>query len=117
MKFALLLRSGEAGTHRAALGFARAALAAGHDLVQIFFHADAVHFANRLAAPPQEEMNPAAEWSRFEAETNTQLILCSTAGLRRGVREANLAPGFRIDGVGRWLEAATACDRVVSFGG
>jgi sulfur relay (sulfurtransferase) complex TusBCD TusD component (DsrE family) len=33
------------------------------------------------------------------------------------VREANLAPGFRIAGVGQWLMAADRADRVLVFGG
>jgi tRNA 2-thiouridine synthesizing protein D len=116
MKYALLIR-GPAQPSATALAFAREALAQGHEIIQIFFQGDGAHCANRLAAPPPNEAHPVAEWSRFAAETGTDLVLCSSAGLRRGVREANLAPGFRISGVGQWLEAALDADRLLSFGG
>jgi len=116
VKFALLIRSAPKAGPSTPLAFAREALAQGHQVIQIFFQADGVHHANRLAAPPQAEGNAIAEWSRFAAESKVELTMCSTAGLRRGVREANLAPGFRISGVGQWLEAAAAADRVVVFG-
>jgi tRNA 2-thiouridine synthesizing protein D len=114
MKYALLIRGPASST---ALAFAREALAQGHQIVQIFFQGDGAHCANRLAAPPPGEAHDVTDWSRFAAETGTELVLCSSAGLRRGVREANLAPGFRISGVGQWLEAALAADRVLCFGG
>jgi tRNA 2-thiouridine synthesizing protein D len=108
VKFALLIR----GPSPTALAFARAVLAEGHEIGQVFFHADGVHQANRLAAPPPGEFNPAAEWPGLGVE----LVVCSTAGMRRGVREANLAPGFKISGTGQWLEASLAADRVMVFG-
>lgn len=113
MKFALLIRSGVDTTP---LAFAREALAEGHQVIQIFFQGDGVHQANRLASPPPAEGSRVAEWSRFAEESGVELVLCSTAGLRRGVREANLAPGFRISGVGQWLDAANRADRVLVFG-
>ncbi len=116
MKFALLIRAAPRSGSPTPLAFARAALAQGHEVIQIFFQSDGVHHANRLAAPPAEG-NAVAEWSRFAQESKVELVMCSTAGLRRGVREANLAPGFRISGVGQWLEAAAAADRVLVFGG
>jgi len=36
--------------------------------------------------------------------------------MRRGIREDNLAPGFRISGLGQLVEAGTKCDRLVTFG-
>jgi len=120
VKFALLIRSapkaGQPNLLATPLAFAREALAQGHQVTQIFFQADGVHHANRLSSPPPAEGNSVAEWSRFAEESKVELVMCSTAGLRRGVREANLAPGFRISGVGQWLEAAAEADRVVVFG-
>jgi tRNA 2-thiouridine synthesizing protein D len=116
VKFALLIR-GAGGGAATALGFARQALQDGHQIVQVFFQGDGVHLANRLSAPPADEPNPTASWSGFAAETGVALALCSTAGLRRGVREANLAPGFHIAGLGQWLDAALGADRIVQFGG
>lgn len=116
MKFALLVRSAPAAGPATPLAFAREALAQGHQVIQVFFQADGVHHANRLTSPPAAEGNSVAEWSRFAEETAVELVMCSTAGLRRGVREANLAPGFRIAGVAQWLDAANRADRVLVFG-
>jgi tRNA 2-thiouridine synthesizing protein D len=115
--FALLIKGGPTGGSSTGLAFAQAALAGGHQVRQIFFQGDAAHFANRLSAPPAFEAQTVADWSRLAAESGIDLVLCSSAGLRRGVREANLAPGFRISGVGQWLEAVLASDRVLVFGG
>jgi tRNA 2-thiouridine synthesizing protein D len=117
MNFALLIKGGAVGGVSTGLAFAKAALAGGHQIGQIFFQGDGAYLANRLSAPPAQEAQPVADWSRFAAETGVDLVLCSSAGLRRGVREANLAPGFRISGVGQWLEATLAADRVLVFGG
>jgi len=116
MKFALLIRGVAAGQRSTALAFAEEALAQGHQILQIFFQSDGVHQANRLGAPPPAEFNAAGAWSEFAASRNIDLVLCGTAGLRRGVREANLAPGFRISGVGQWLEASLQADRIIIFG-
>jgi tRNA 2-thiouridine synthesizing protein D len=116
MKFALLIRAAPP-LGLTGLAFAGAALAEGHSILQVFFHGAGVHHANRLSAPPASEDNAVTDWSRLAAEQGVDLVLCSSAGLRRGVREVNLAPGFRISGVGQWLEAAAAADRVLLFGG
>ncbi|MCH7508110.1 MAG: DsrE family protein, partial [Proteobacteria bacterium] len=55
------------------------------------------------------------------------MVLCVSAALRRGIVDAamaseqqlaaaNLAPGFRIAGLGPWMEAVVQADRVVRFG-
>lgn len=116
MKFALLIRSAPSAGPSTPLAFAREAIAQGHQVIQIFFQGEGAHHANRLTAPPPAEGNAVAEWGRFAEQYSVELVLCSTAGLRRGVREANLAPGFRISGVGQWLDAANRADRVLVFG-
>ena len=117
MKFVLLVRSPPKAGAGTPLSFARAALDQGHEVIQVFFQGDGAHHANRLAAPPPAEGDFVADWSAFARSSGAELVLCSTAGLRRGVREANLAPGFRISGVGQWLDAAARADRVIVFGG
>jgi tRNA 2-thiouridine synthesizing protein D len=100
-----------------ALAFAEAVLARGHELFRVFFYFAGAQNANRLAAPPGGERNLVRAWSRLAAERNVDLVVCVNAGLKRGVREANLAPGFRISGLGQLVEAAVAADRLVTFGG
>ncbi|MCX7902650.1 MAG: hypothetical protein N2483_10290 [Burkholderiaceae bacterium] len=38
------------------------------------------------------------------------------AGLRRGIVEGSLAPGFRIAGLGQLIDAGIKADRLVVFG-
>lgn len=118
MKFAILVNEGPFN-HQAsesALAFARAVRMRGHELFRVFFYFDGVHNANRLAAPPAEDRNVVRAWSQFAAEQGVDLVVCIAAGLKRGVREANLAPGFRISGMGQLVEAGIVADRLITFG-
>ena len=119
MKFAVLVHQAPL-VHPAseqALAFVRAALAAGHQVLRVFFLADGVHVANRLSAPPTPETALVRRWSELAEQSGVDLVVCSTAGLKRGVREANLAPGFRISGLGQLAEMVAHADRVLTFGG
>jgi tRNA 2-thiouridine synthesizing protein D len=118
VKFAILVTQGPF-SHQAAesaLAFAQAALDAGHELFRVFFYCDGVHTANRLAAPPGDERNVARVWSKLAVDRGIDIAVCVNAGLRRGVREVNLAPGFRVSGIGQLVEAAAVADRLITFG-
>ena len=118
MKFAILVNEAPF-SHQAAqsaLAFAEAVLASGHELLRVFFYFDGVQNANRLAAPAAEDGNLVRAWSDLATQNGVELIVCIAAGLRRGVREANLAPGFRISGLGQLVEAGVMADRLVTFG-
>ena len=119
MKFAIMVNSAPFGHQAAesALAFAKAVLAKGHEISRIFFYFGGVQNANRLAAPPSGEINMPRDWSALASEHDVDLVVCITAGARRGLREANLAPGFRISGLGQLAEAAIEADRLVTFGG
>ena len=118
MKFTLLVTEAPFGGQAAAtaLAFAGAVLARGHAIEQVFFYCDGVQNANRLAAPPSGEANLVRGWSALADEKGIDLVVCINAGSRRGLREANLAPGFRISGLGQLVEAVIQADRLVPFG-
>lgn len=118
MKFAILVNEGPFGHQAAetALAFAQAVVASEHDLVRVFFYFNGVHNANRLATTPNGERNVVRAWSQLASEHGVDLVVCIAAGARRGVREANLAPGFRISGMGQLVEAGLIADRLVTFG-
>jgi tRNA 2-thiouridine synthesizing protein D len=118
VKFAILVTAGPFSQQAAAsaLAFAQAVLASDHELVRVFFYFDGVHNANRLAAPANGERNLVRAWSKLASDHGVDLVVCIAAGLRRGVREANLAPGFRISGLGQLIEAGVLADRLVTFG-
>jgi len=118
MKFTLLVTEAPFGGQAAAtaLAYASAVLKRGHEIERVFFYCDGVHNANRLAAPPGGEANLVRDWSGLAAANNVDLVVCINAGSRRGLREANLAPGFRISGLGQLIESVILADRLVPFG-
>ncbi|MEW5887994.1 MAG: sulfurtransferase complex subunit TusD [Pseudomonadota bacterium] len=118
MKFAILVNEGPY-THQAADSaylFCRAALAKGHEIVRVFFYHDGVNNATRLTEPPQDDRHIVNRWSRLAEEHGVDLVVCVAAALRRGIREENLASGFRISGLGQLIEAGIQADRTVTFG-
>ena len=129
MKFGILVNEGPY-QHQAsdsAYQFTRAALAAGHEVFRIFFYHDGVNNGTRLTVPPQDDRNVVERWSELAQEHGLDLVLCVAAAQRRGLLDAdeakrhkkdadNIAPGFRISGLGQLIEAAIQSDRLVTFG-
>lgn len=114
------------GAHTA-YQFARAALAAGHQLHRVFFYHDGIHNGSALAAPPQDEPNLPRDWQQLADEHGVDLVVCIAASVRRGLLDeneakrydkgaSNLAPGFEISGLGQLLEATVHSDRTLTFG-
>jgi tRNA 2-thiouridine synthesizing protein D len=117
-------------THQAsdsALQFVRAALDKGHEIFRVFFYHDGVNNGTRLTVPPQDDRNLQRAWSELALTKNLDLVVCIAAAQRRGVLDAkeakrhgkdgdNIAPGFRISGLGQLIEAGIQADRLVTFG-
>lgn len=128
MKFALLVCAAPAQQGAAsALRFARAALAAGHEIQRIFFFRDAVHNASQLVISPQDELNVPHEWQSFCTDHSLDAVVCVSAALRRGVIDAreqkrhnlpahNLASPMSIAGLGQLADMLASADRVITFG-
>ncbi len=129
MKFGLMINEGPY-QHQAsdsALQFARAALAAGHEIFRVFFYLDGVNNGTRLTTPPQDDRHLQRQWTALAAEHELDLVVCIAAAQRRGIVDKaemkrhgkdahNLAPGFRISGLGQLIETAIEADRLVVFG-
>ena len=129
MKFAVLINEGPY-THQAsdsAYQFVKAALAKGHEIFRVFFYHDGVNNATRLTTPPQDDRNIVKRWSKLAEEHKLDLVVCVAAAQRRGIVDGgeakrngkdatNLAPGFRISGLGQLVEAGIEADRTVVFG-
>ena len=129
MKFGILVNEGPY-QHEAcdsALNFARAVIARGHTLARVFFYHDGVNVATRLAAPPRDDRDLVASWQALARDHGVDLVVCVAAAERRGVVDEaqsarhgmhghNLAPGFRIAGLGQLIEVAVDADRFVVFG-
>ena len=129
MKFGILLNEGPY-QHQAsdsAFKFIEAALEAGHEIFRVFFYHDGVNNSTRYTVPPQDDRNIQVRWSELAEKHNIDLVVCIAAAQRRGILDENeakrqgkdgdnIAPGFRISGLGQLIEAGIQCDRLVTFG-
>ena len=118
MKFGIMVNEGPY-THQAsdsAYQFVKAALEKGHKIHRVFFYHDGVNNATRLTEPPQDDRNIVQRWQKLAAEHKLDLVVCIAAALRRGIKEENLAEGFRISGLGQLVESGIQADRLVTFG-
>ena len=107
--------------------FIRSAIAKGHEIFRVFFYHDGVYNGSRLTTPPQDDRNIVERWSALAEEHNLDLVVCVAAAQRRGIVDEseqkrqgkdanNIAPGFRISGLGQLIEAGIESDRLVVFG-
>lgn len=129
MKFGILINEGPY-THQAsdsAYNFTKAALERGHEIFRVFFYNDGVNNGTRLGVPPQDDRNITKQWSELGEQYDLDLVVCIAAAQRRGLLDAdeakrhgkdadNIAPGFRISGLGQLIEAGIQADRLVVFG-
>ncbi len=107
--------------------FARAAIEKGHEIFRIFFYHDGVNNGTRLTTPPQDDRNIVDRWSQLGQEHDIDMVLCVAAAQRRGIVDdgeakrngkdaTNIAPGFRISGLGQLIEGGVESDRLIVFG-
>ncbi|MFM8330767.1 MAG: sulfurtransferase complex subunit TusD [Candidatus Methylumidiphilus sp.] len=118
MKFAIQINSApwRGGGSDSAYQFILAALRLGHEVVRVFFYHDGACHGLPMA-PPDDEMGLIRRWSALAAGQNVDLVICISAAQRRGLPEAAVADGFRIAGLGLWIDACLKADRVLTFGG
>jgi tRNA 2-thiouridine synthesizing protein D len=129
MKYSLLINEGPY-QHQAvdtAYQFAKAAIAKGHEIFRVFFYHDGVNNATDYAVPPQDDRNITENWIKLAEENNIDMVVCIAAAQRRGLLDANeaerqgkrgdnIAPTFRISGLGQLVEAGIEADRLLTFG-
>jgi tRNA 2-thiouridine synthesizing protein D len=129
MKFAIQVNSSpyQSNAGLTAYQFICAALAQQHEIVRVFFYHEGVYQAFRYATPSDDEINHVKRWSALASEYSIDLVVCISAAQRRGLLHADeanrqskqdndVADGFRIAGLGQWLEATLLADRVLVFG-
>jgi len=129
LKFGIVVNEGPY-THQAAdsaYQFAKAAIEKGHEIFRVFFYHDGVNNGTRLTVPPQDERNIQKNWTELAEQSKIDLVVCIAAAQRRGILDENeaerqgkdahnIAPGFRISGLGQLIEAGIESDRLVIFG-
>jgi tRNA 2-thiouridine synthesizing protein D len=129
MKFTIQVNEGpyQHQSSDTAYQFTKAALEKGHEIFRVFFYHDGVNNATRLTTPPQDDRNVINRWSELAEKHNLDLVVCVAAAQRRGIADAdeskrngkdadNIAPGFRISGLGQLIEGGIQSDRTVVFG-
>ena len=130
MKFAIQINSAPwAGEGcDTAYQFIRAALGLGHEIVRVFFYYEGAYHGMRRMSPPEDELPALRRWSELAAGQGIDLVVCISAAQRRGLLdqtedgravklEEEVAEGFRIAGLGLWVEACLKADRFLAFGG
>jgi len=129
MKYSIMVNEGPY-THQAsdtALQFCKAALEAEHEIFRVFFYHDGVNNGTRYTVPPADDRNIQKEWSKLAETHEIDLVICIAAAQRRGIMDAdeakrqgidgdNIAPGFRISGLGQLIEGGIIADRQLVFG-
>jgi len=129
VKFGILVTEGPY-THQAsdsAYQFTKAALEKGHEIFRVFFYNDGVNNGTRLTVPPQDDRNIQKMWTELAEKHDLDMVVCIAAAQRRGILDENearrqgkdannIAPGFRISGLGQLVEAGIVSDRLVVFG-
>ncbi|QTR50119.1 sulfurtransferase complex subunit TusD [Candidatus Thiothrix anitrata] len=129
MKYTIMVNEGPYQHQSAdtALQFARAALEKGHEIFRVFFYHDGVNNGTRLSVPPADDRLIQKSWSELAEKHGLDLVICIAAAQRRGLMDAdeakrqgldanNIAPGFRISGLGQLVEGGIQSDRLVVFG-
>ncbi len=129
MKFGIVVNEGPY-THQAAdtaYQFTKAVLEKGHEVYRVFFYHDGVNVGTRMTVPPQDERHIQRNWSELGEKYKLDMVVCIAAAQRRGIMDENeakrqgldgdnIAPGFRISGLGQLIEAGIQADRLVTFG-
>lgn len=111
---------------QSALAFARAAIAAGHRVLRVFFFHDGVHCGSTLGIAPADQRPLAEQWGELAQQQQIDLVVCVASALKRGIVNAdeasrygktagNLDPRFELSGLGQWIDACLDADRVITF--
>jgi tRNA 2-thiouridine synthesizing protein D len=129
MRFALQVNSSpwHNAASLSAYRFAEAALQEGHVVSRVFFYHEGIYQAFKTISPPDDALNLPLLWGNLAAKHSVDLLVCISAAHRRGLLHGDeakrlgysdpiVADGFRIGGLGQWLEALIEADRVIVFG-
>ena len=116
MNFAIVIHGdpSEDTSLERALGFARAALAAGHEIYRVFLYHDAVRIAHTEYRPRPDLIDA---WQDLADKYRFELTACVSAADRRGVQSnhGTLREGFVIVGLGQFADCLLNADRTITF--
>ena len=128
MKYAIQINSSpyQSNSGETAYQFIKCALEMGHEVVRVFFYQEGIYHAFRYLTLPEDEVQVGGRWSALVREYNIDMVVCISAAQRRGLLEGteanrqgkkdnDVADGFRIAGLGQWVEAMLVADRFIEF--
>ena len=125
MDIAILVKSSPYTSQAAgsAYHFCLAALAKGHNIVQVFFYQDGVYNVAKLHSTLRYDRNLPIKWEDLARAHHIDLAACVTAVKKRGMEpyegedvEPECPHGvFRITGLGQLFEAIEKAQRCVEF--
>lgn len=129
MKFAIQINSApwESQACETAYQFIRAVINQGHQIVRVFFYHEGAYNGLRWMNPGEDEKPLLKRWSALARQQGIDLVICISSAQRRGLlgqteakrvgkRDDDLADGFRIAGLGLWVDACLKADRLLVFG-
>ena len=128
MKYSIQVNASpyQSNSSETAYQFIKSALEMGHKVMRVFFYQEGVYHAFRYATPPDDEAQIVARWSALADKYELDMVVCISAAQRRGLladseakrqgkMDNDLADGFRIAGLGLWVEALLEADRFIEF--
>lgn len=129
LNYCLLVMAAPASGHASltAARFGATLLASGHRLPRVFFLDNGTSNGLATAITAQDERSPLAQWTQLAVEHGTELVLCVSSALKRGLLDspeaqrhgfatATAHPQFALGGLGLLVEAMQSADRVITFG-
>jgi len=129
MKYAIQINASPyaSSASETAYQFIKTVLQMEHELIRVFFYQEGAYHAFRYVTPPDDEVSMVARWSELAREYDVDLVVCISAAQRRGLLESgeahrqgkqdnDLAEGFRLAGLGQWVDAILQSDRYLEFG-
>ncbi|OQK17647.1 sulfurtransferase [Methyloprofundus sedimenti] len=129
MKYTIQINSSpyQSNSTETAYQFIKSTLDMGHEVLRVFFYQEGAYHAFRFATPPDDEVQIVSRWSALARDYDIDLVVCISAAQRRGLLASNeakrqgkvdndVADGFRIAGLGLWVEAILEADRFIEFG-
>ena len=110
-----------------ALAFARAVLAAGHEIHRVFFLDRGTANGSNTSVYPQDAPGPISGWVELAQQDGVELVLCISSALKQGLLDeteaqryerpaATAHPAFVISGLGQLVDASANSDRLITFG-
>ena len=86
-----------------------------HKLEGVFFYEDGVLNALKTVSPASDEFDLVRAWQSLSREHGVRLVLCSAAGLRRGVGLEVAETGFEIGSLSDLSHLVVQGARLVQF--